>query len=79
MLRSNPRCSLTLLELSNVLPDTSKAVSGVPESTCSHVGAFKRLCYCIYRIVLSWCSIDLCTGLRGTARAADETSAPLSW
>jgi len=44
VLLSTSRCSETPLELSNVLTDSTRALSGTPESTCSmevHLGCYK--------------------------------------
>jgi hypothetical protein len=40
---STSRLSQTLLELSKVLSDSSRAFSGTPESTCGYGGAFRML------------------------------------
>jgi len=77
VLLSTCRCSQTPLELSNVLSDSPRAVSGAPESTCSYGGGFRMLRDLTYRIVKFWNSWDLCADLREISRAG-ETSAQLS-
>jgi len=54
VLLSTSRCSQTPLELSKVLSDSPRAVSGASESTCSYGGAFRMLRDLTYRIVKFW-------------------------
>jgi len=61
-----------------VLSHSARALSGLPESTCSYVGAFRMLQDLTERIVKFWNSSDLCPDLRETSREA-ETSAQLCW
>jgi len=77
VLLSTSRCSQAPLELSTVLSDSPRAVSGAPESTCSYGGAFRMLRDLTYRIVKCWSSWDVCAHLR-EALQASETAAQLS-
>jgi len=74
VLLSTSRSSQTPLEISNVLSDSARAFSGVPESTCRCGGAFRMLRDLTYMIVKFWSSWDLCAALQETSRAA-ETAA----
>jgi hypothetical protein len=44
VLLSTSRCSHTPLELSKVLSDSSRAISGATENTCSYGGTFRMRC-----------------------------------
>jgi hypothetical protein len=66
VLQSNSRLYQAPLELSKVLSDSARAISGAFESTCSYEGAFRMLQDLTCRIVKFWSCRDLCTGLRET-------------
>jgi len=74
VLLSTSRCSQTPLELSKVLSDSVRALSGAPESTCSYGGAFRMLRDLTYRIVKFWNSWGLWADLQETSRAAETTA-----
>jgi len=74
MLPSTSSCSQTPLELSKVLSDSPRAISGAPESTCSYGGTFRMLWNLTYRIVKFWSSWDLWADLWETSREAGTTA-----
>jgi hypothetical protein len=68
------RCSQATLELSNVLSDSARAFSGVPESACSYGGGFRMLPDLTYRRIKCWRYWDLSADPQETSRTAETTS-----
>jgi len=76
LLLSSSRCSQTPLELSEVLSDSVRGLSGAPERTYRYGGAFSMLRDLTHRMVQCWSCCDLCPYLQETLREA-ETAAQL--